>query len=88
VINRLQGLTEEGRPLAFGDPDRLFPDGVPILGRRLIYPHSKKTNLWIMMAGVTEDEIRAELRRDIQKIPAMAEANRTIEVVRFSNERG
>jgi hypothetical protein len=87
-INRLQGMTDDGKPLGHGDKDRLFPNGEPIYGRRLVYPHNRQENLWIVMGGVELWEIRAEMQREIQKAPPMAAANVTVERSRFSNDRG
>jgi hypothetical protein len=87
-INRLSGMTDEGRALSYGAPSRLFPDGEPVLGARLIRPHGRIFNGWVVAAGVDPSVVRAELRRKMTNRLPIAEDNRTVAREPFSNEKG
>jgi hypothetical protein len=81
-------MTDEGRALNYGAPSRLFPDGEPVLGARLIYPHRQIANGWVVAAGVDICLIRAELRRHLTNRLPIAMDNRTVAREPFSNEKG
>jgi hypothetical protein len=81
-LYRLRGLTENGRS------PFLDREGRPEVGPQLVIPHRRLRGVWIIAAGVSEDVIRAELRRKISKTVPMAEANTTVSKVHFSNEKG
>jgi hypothetical protein len=81
-LYRLRGLTEEGRA-PYEDSQ-----GRPTVGQQLVIPHRRLRGVWILAAGVSEDLVRAELRRKISKTPPIAQANNTVQQVHFSNEKG
>jgi hypothetical protein len=87
-INRLCGMTGDGRALSYGAPSRLFPDGEPILGPRLIVPHKKQGRTFLVAVGVHPSLVRAELRRKMTNRLPIAEDNRTVVREPFSNEKG
>jgi hypothetical protein len=71
-------MTGDGRALSYGAPSRLFPDGEPVLGPRLIVPHKKEDYTFLVAVGVHPSLVRAELRRKMTNRLPIAEDNRTV----------
>lgn len=79
-INRLRGLTDEGK--AIGQT----ADGELLFGPKLIRVHKTRDHIWVAL--VAAEVIRAELLREFSASFFGAEDNQTVGREFFSNEQG
>lgn len=78
--NRLRGCNEDGRA------PRYDHEGYPVYNEPLVEAHRKLSRLYFAL--VDASIIRAELRRELSNRIPIAEDNRTVREVEYSNENG
>ena len=78
--NRLKGCTPEGKAPRYGS------HGEPVFDQKLIEVHARRDDVYFAL--VDASVIKAELNREISASCPVAEDNRTVRRVEFSNEVG